>query len=86
MVVIRLSRGGAKKKPYYHIVVADSRRSRDGKYIERVGHFNAVAPKDAVDRLKISSERVEYWVAQGAQMSLRVATLFKEWQKNKTAA
>jgi small subunit ribosomal protein S16 len=76
MVVIRLSRGGAKKRPYYSIVVADSREARDGRYIERVGAFNPVA-KGGEQRLVVKDDRVEYWTQQGAQPSDRVASLLK---------
>ncbi len=77
MVTIRLSRGGAKKKPFYHIVVTDSRKPRDGRYIERVGFFNPMAKGQEV-RLNIEDERVKYWIGQGAQTSDRVAKLLKE--------
>lgn len=74
MVVIRLSRGGAKKRPFYHITVADRRFARDGRFIERIGYFNPVARGNAV-RLHIQQERVDYWCAQGAQLSDRVKKL-----------
>lgn len=77
MVTIRLSRGGAKKRPFYHIVVTDSRNRRDGRYIERVGYFNPIA-SGADKRLEINGERVEYWLSQGAQASERVGKLLKE--------
>jgi small subunit ribosomal protein S16 len=77
MVTIRLSRGGAKKRPFYHIVVTDSRNRRDGRYIERIGYFNPVA-KGGETRLNIDQERVAYWVGKGAQTSERVARLVKE--------
>ena len=77
MVTIRLSRGGAKKRPFYHIVVTDSRNRRDGRYIERIGYFNPVA-KGGETRLNINRDRVDYWVGQGAQASERVAKLVKE--------
>ena len=77
MVTIRLSRSGAKKQPYYHVVVADSRRQRDGRYIERVGFFNPVA-RGGDERLRLDRERIEHWVSQGAQTSERVAALLKE--------
>lgn len=76
MVTIRLARTGAKKRPFYHIVVADSREKRDGKYIERVGFFNPVA-KGAEERLRIEQERINHWISQGAQPSDRVAQLVK---------
>ncbi len=77
MVTIRLARGGAKKRPFYHIVVADSRRARDGRYIERVGFFNPIAV-GGEERLRIEKERVDHWVSQGAQPSERVSKLLKE--------
>ena len=77
MVSIRLSRTGAKKKPFYHIVVADSRKRRDGRYLERVGFFNPVA-RGAEERLRINRERIEHWISQGAKASERVAGLLKE--------
>ena len=80
MVTIRLSRGGAKKRPFYQIVVTDSRSPRDGRFIERVGFFNPIAQGNA-ERLRGYLERVNHWVAQGASLSDRVATLVKEAQK-----
>lgn len=80
MVVIRLSRGGSKKRPFYHISVADSRNARDGRFIERVGFFNPVA-RGQEERMRISLDRVEYWVSKGAQTSDRVAQLIKEFRK-----
>ncbi|PLY16717.1 MAG: 30S ribosomal protein S16 [Sedimenticola sp.] len=80
MVTIRLSRSGAKKRPFYHIVVADSRNARDGRYIERVGFFNPIA-KGAEERLRVDSERVQHWVATGAQTTDRVSQLIKEAAK-----
>ena len=80
MVTIRLARGGAKKRPYFHITVADSRRARDGKYIERVGFFNPIA-RGGEERLRVDLERVEYWCGQGAQLSDRVSSLVKEASK-----
>ena len=77
MVTIRLARGGAKKRPFYHMVVTDSRRSRDGRYIERVGFFNPVA-RGNEERLNIKRDRIEYWLGQGAQTSERVGKLLKE--------
>jgi len=70
---IRMSRGGAKKRPFYKIVVADSRRPRDGKFIEKVGFFNPLLPKDKKERLNLDIERIKYWLAQGAQPSERIA-------------
>jgi small subunit ribosomal protein S16 len=77
MVTIRLARGGAKKRPFYHLVVTDSRSSRDGRYIERVGFFNPVA-RGNEERLNIKRERIDYWLGQGAQASERVGKLLKE--------
>lgn len=77
MVTIRLARGGSKKRPFYHVHVTDSRKSRDGRYIERVGFFNPIA-RGQEERLRIDSERVDYWVAKGAQCSDRVKKLITE--------
>ena len=77
MVTIRLSRGGAKKRPFYHLTVTDSRNPRDGRFIERVGFFNPIA-RGGEERLRVDNERVDYWVSQGAQVSERVAALVKE--------
>jgi len=74
MVSIRLSRGGAKKRPFYHIVVTDSRSRRDGRYIERIGFFNPIAKGGEV-RLELNQERFQHWIGQGAQTSVRVASL-----------
>lgn len=78
MVTIRLSRVGAKKRPFYHIVVADSRSKRDGRSIERVGFYNPVATGQEV-ALKIDTDRVDYWVGNGAKTSERVARLIKDY-------
>ena len=80
MVSIRLSRGGAKKRPFYHVVVTDSRSGRDGRYLERLGDFNPIATGGET-KLKIDLERADYWVAQGAQPSERVASLMKQLKK-----
>lgn len=72
-LTIRLSRGGAKKRPYYRIVVADSRRARDGRFIERVGSYNPMLAKDHAERVKLDAERIQYWIGVGAQPSDRVA-------------
>ncbi|BBL74778.1 30S ribosomal protein S16 [Methylomagnum ishizawai] len=80
MVTIRLSRGGAKKRPFYHVVVANSRSKRDGRYIERVGFFNPVAQGTA-ERLRLNEERIQYWIGQGAQTTERVGSLIKELRK-----
>lgn len=80
MVVIRLSRGGAKKRPFYHITVADQRYPRDGRFIERVGFFNPGA-RGQEQRLNVNRERVDYWVGKGAQVSECVGSLLKEAAK-----
>lgn len=77
MVTIRLSRGGSKKRPFYHLTVTDSRTSRDGRYLERVGFFNPIA-RGQEERLRVDQERIEHWVAQGAQLSERVAKLVQD--------
>jgi small subunit ribosomal protein S16 len=85
MVVIRLARGGAKKRPFYNIVVTDSRNKRDGRFIERLGFFNPVA-SGKEEALRIDPQRASYWLAQGAQASDRVAQLIKQAQKQQAAA
>lgn len=80
MVTIRLARGGSKKRPFYHIHVADRRVSRDGRFIERLGFFNPIA-RGAEERVRVDLERVDYWVGQGAQMSDRVAKLVRDYRK-----
>lgn len=77
MVTIRLSRGGAKKRPFYHVVVTDSRSPRDGRFIERLGFFNPVASGQEV-ALKLDTERLNYWLSQGAQTSERVSRLVRQ--------
>jgi len=77
MVTIRLSRGGSKKRPFYHVTVSDRRNSRDGRFIERLGFFNPGA-RGQEERLRIDLDRLNHWVGQGAQMSDRVATLVKD--------
>ena len=77
MVTIRLSRGGAKKRPFYHITVADSRRARDGRFIERIGFFNPLA-EGQEERLRLDLERMAFWQSQGAQVSPRVSSLAKD--------
>ena len=84
MVKIRLSRGGAKGRPFYHIVVADERKARDGRNIERVGFYNPVAAGKDV-RLQLDTEKVNAWVAKGAQLSDKVRWLMKEAGKQKQA-
>jgi small subunit ribosomal protein S16 len=78
MLKIRMSRGGAKKRPFYKIVVADSRRPRDGKFIEKVGFFNPLLPKDKQERLSLDLERIKFWLSQGAQPSERIARFLGE--------
>ena len=80
MVTIRLARGGAKKRPFYHIVVTDSRNRRDGSYIERLGFFNPMAQGMEV-RLNLENDRIDHWLGQGAQASARVSKLLKDQQK-----
>jgi small subunit ribosomal protein S16 len=77
MVVIRLARGGAKKRPFFNLVVADSRRARDGRFIERIGFYDPVAPEGR-ERLRVNRERLEYWKGRGAQLSDTVARLVKQ--------
>lgn len=73
MLKIRLARAGAKKKPYYHIVVADSRSPRDGNFLEKVGSYNPKLPRDAENRVVLNGERITYWISKGAQVTDRVA-------------
>ena len=84
MVTIRLSRGGAKKRPFYSIVVQDSRKSRDGRFIERVGFYNpnAVGQEETV---RLEKDRIDYWVGVGAQVSDRVASILKSQAKSQGA-
>lgn len=85
MVVIRLARVGAKKRPFYHVVVADKRRSRNGKYIERVGFFNPLAVGGEVE-LELQKEKIAEWVSKGAQLSDKVQALMKQPSKATQAA
>lgn len=85
MVKIRLSRGGAKKRPFYHIVAADERFARDGRYLERLGFFNPIA-KGGEEELRLELERLNYWLERGAQMTDRVAELVKSSEKVTAAA
>lgn len=80
MVVIRLARGGAKKRPFYNIVVANSRKPRDGRYIERIGYFNPVATGSEI-RLLIEKDRIAHWTSMGAQPSARVLSLLKDYEE-----
>ena len=77
MVTVRLTRGGAKKRPFYHVVVADSRRPRDGRFIERIGYYNPLAAQHEAT-LVVNSERLQYWLSKGAKASERVAHLVKQ--------
>jgi small subunit ribosomal protein S16 len=81
MVKIRLTRGGAKKRPFYHIIVTDSRSARDGRNIERVGFYNPVAA-GAEKRVELDTDRVKHWLGQGAQMTDKVADLYKQFGKS----
>ncbi len=85
MVTIRLTRGGAKKRPFYHLVVTDSRNRRDGRYLERLGFFNPMAVKGE-EGLRIDLERAQHWLDNGAQPSERVAKLLKSYRKQQAAA
>lgn len=84
MVKIRLSRGGAKKRPFYHVVVADQRAARDGRNIERVGFFNPIAVGKEV-RLQLDTARVGQWIEKGAQLTEKVKALYKEASKQEAA-
>lgn len=85
MVVIRLARGGAKKRPFYQIVVTDSRNARDGRFIERIGFYNPTAQGQA-EKIRLDAERFSHWVAQGAQPSERVAAIAAQSAKAQAAA
>jgi len=85
MVTIRLARGGAKKRPFFHIVVTDSRNARDGRYLERLGFFNPVAAGAEVP-LSIDRARVDHWISKGAQPSERVMRLLKDQAKAQPTA
>ena len=80
MLKLRLSMGGAKKRPIYKIVVADSRFPRDGRFIEKLGFFNPLLPKDKKERIKVEFERIKYWISKGAQPTLRVSRILGEMQ------
>ncbi|MBD3653329.1 MULTISPECIES: 30S ribosomal protein S16 [Kangiella] len=80
MVTIRLARGGSKKRPFYHVVVADVRARRDGRFIERVGFFNPVA-RGNEERLRLDNDRIQHWIGEGAQTTDRVAALIKQAAK-----
>jgi len=81
MVSIRLSRTGAKRRPFYHLVVTDSRNARDGRYIERLGFYNPIAVGGEVG-LQVNQDRVQHWIARGAQTSERVSALLKQAAKS----
>ncbi len=85
MVTIRMARGGSKKRPFYSIVVTDSRKPRDSGYIERLGFFNPRATGQEV-RLELKQDRIDHWLKEGAQLSTRVNTLLKESAKAEAAA
>jgi small subunit ribosomal protein S16 len=85
MVTIRLSRGGAKKRPFYQVVVTDSRNARGGRFIERLGFYNPIASGQEVP-LELDMERVDYWLGQGAQPSERVQNLIKQVRKAAAAS
>jgi len=78
MLKLRLSRGGTKKRPVYKVVVADSRFARDGRFIEKVGFFNPLLPKEKKERVGLEAERIKYWLGQGAQPTTRVARILGE--------
>ncbi len=80
MVIIRLSRGGSKKRPFYHVTVADSRYSRDGRFLERLGFYNPVA-RGAAEGTRLDLERFDHWIGQGAQASDRVKQVVKSYRK-----
>lgn len=84
MVRIRLSRGGATKRPFYHIVVTDRRNRRDGRYIERLGFYNPIA-SGAERKLELDLQRTEFWLGQGAQASERVEKLIKQYRNSQAA-
>ena len=80
MLKIRLSMGGVRKRPVYKIVVADSRAPRDGRFVEKIGLFNPLLPKDKKERIKVEAERVKYWIGKGAKPTLRVSRILGEAQ------
>ncbi len=85
MVVIRLARGGAKKRPFYNMVVADSRRARDGRYVERIGYYNPMAAQGE-EKLRVALDRVSFWQSRGAQLSDTVRRLVRQAGGAKPAA
>jgi len=78
MLKIRLSMGGVRKRPIYKIVIADSRFPRDGRFVEKVGSFNPLLPKDKKERIKVEAERIKYWISKGAKPTLRVSRILGE--------
>ena len=74
---IRLARGGSKKRPFYRVVAADSRMPRDGRYVEKLGTYNPLLPKDSEERVKMNMERVQYWLDKGAQHTDRIASMLE---------
>jgi small subunit ribosomal protein S16 len=78
MLKIRMARGGTKKRPFYKIVIADARSPRDGRFIERIGHYNPLLAKDHADRVKLDLDRAKYWLSQGAQPSDRIERFLAE--------
>lgn len=76
-IKIRLARGGSKKRPFYRIVAADSRMPRDGRFVEKLGTYNPLLPKDSEDRVKMDMERVQYWLGEGAQVTDRIARMLE---------
>ena len=74
---IRLARGGSKKRPFYRIVAADSRMPRDGRYVEKLGTYNPLMPKDSEDRVKMNLERIQYWIGEGAQVTDRISRMLE---------
>ncbi|MFM2477669.1 30S ribosomal protein S16 [Celerinatantimonas sp. MCCC 1A17872] len=80
MVTIRLQRGGAKKRPFYQVVVADSRYARNSRFIENVGFYNPIAKNESEENLRIDLDRIKHWIAQGATVSVRVEKLIKDAQ------
>ena len=85
-IKIRLARGGSKKRPFYRIVAADSRMPRDGRFVEKLGTYNPLLPKDSEDRVKMNLERVQYWLGEGAQVTDRISRMLeKRHRKSKWA-
>ena len=84
MLAIRLSRGGAKKRRFNHVVATDSRNARDGRFIERLGFFNPIA-RGQEEALRLDLPRIEYWISQGGQVSDRVKSLIKQYKKSQQA-